>query len=73
MDVVIDGVVGVNAVGFAVAPAELNDQIRTDRLGQSGGVALVGVIFETGGDVVVGVEDPMVIVAVLHPLGGVID
>ena len=73
MDVVIDRIVGVNAVGLAVAPAELDDQVRTDRLGQAGGVALVGVILESGGDVVVGVEQPMVVVAVLHPLGGVID
>ena len=63
-------VVGVNAVGLAVAPAELDDQVHAKRLGQAGGVALVGVVLEAGGHIIVGVEKPMVVVAILHPLGG---
>ena len=60
------------AVRLAVAPAELNDQVHAERLGQAGGITLIGVGLKAGGRVVVGVEQPMVVVAVLHPLGGVI-
>ena len=67
-----EDVVSGETVGFAVPPAELNDQVHAERLGQACGVALVGVGLEAGGGVVVGVEQPMVVVAVLHPLGGVI-
>ena len=65
-------VVGINAVGLAISPTHLDDQIHTKRLGQAGGVAFVGIGKEAGGRVVVGVEIPVVVVAVLHPLGRVV-
>ena len=67
------GIVGCEAVGLTVTPTNHHHQINADRLGQPGGVALVGVVLEAGGRVVVCIEQPMVVVAVLHPLGGVID
>ena len=66
------GIIGIDPVGLAISPTHLDDQIHTKRLGQAGRVALVGIGKEAGGRVVVGVEIPVVVVAVLHPLGRVV-
>ncbi|MBA7640927.1 hypothetical protein ES703_48598 [subsurface metagenome] len=58
--------VRVHAVGGAVAPAELNEQINANGGLQVRCVALVLVVEVAGGRIVVRIEEPMVVVSIGH-------
>ncbi len=60
------GVIGVHAVGSAVAPAELNHHIDPNGSLHARRVALVLGVVITGGRIVVRVEEPVVVVSVGH-------
>src|SRR5690606_18667245 len=68
----VEGIVNFDSFAFAIAPANHDHSLGTNRVRNSGRVILIFAIWSAGGGIIIGIEQPVVIIPVDHAFGGLL-